>query len=71
MTSNIRWMLDPKPDSVDYLGRKVEKIAVSLGKAQTDAAGAFSMTVKTPVDFGGLHDVYAVVNGTQVAKGGS
>ncbi len=70
MTSNIRWMLDPKPDSVDYLGRKVEKIAVSLGKAQTDAAGAFSMTVKTPVDFGGLHDVYAVVNGTQVAKGG-
>ena len=54
MTSNIRWMLDPKPDSVDYLGHKVEKIAVSLGKAQTDAAGAFSMTVKTPVDFGGL-----------------
>ncbi len=70
MTSNIRWMLDPKPDSVDYLGRKVEKIAVSLGKARTDAAGAFSMTVKTPVDFGGLHDVYAVINGTQVAKGG-
>ena len=70
MTSNIRWMLDPKPDSVDYLGRKVEKISVSLGKAQTDASGAFSMTVKTPVDFGGLHDVYAVVNGTQVAKGG-
>ncbi len=70
MTSNIRWMLDPKPDSVDYLGRKVEKIAVSLGKTQTDAAGAFSMTVKTPTDFGGLHDVYAVVNGTQIAKGG-
>jgi hypothetical protein len=70
MTSNIRWMLDPKPDSIDYLGRKVEKIAVSLGKAQTNASGAFTMTAKTPVDFGGLHDVYAVVNGTQVAKGG-
>jgi hypothetical protein len=70
MTSNIRWMLDPKPDSVDYLGRKVEKIAVSLGTSKTDAAGAFSMNVKTPVDFGGLHDVYAVVDGQQVAKGG-
>jgi len=70
MTSNIRWMLDTKPDSVDYLGRKVEKIAVSLGKAQTDAAGNFSMTVTTPIDFGGLHDLYVVVNGVQVAKGG-
>jgi hypothetical protein len=54
----------------DYIGRKVDKIGVSLGKAQTDASGAFTMTVKTPVDYGGLHDIYAVVNGTQVAKGG-
>ena len=70
MTSNIRWMLDTKPDSVDYLGRKVEKIAVSLGTSKTDASGNFSMKITTPVDFGGLHDVYAVVNGLQVAKGG-
>ena len=39
MTSNIRWMLDPKPDSVDYLGRKVDKIGVvARRRRQTDAS---------------------------------
>ena len=63
-------MLDAKPDSVDYLGRKVDQIGVVLATATTDASGAFSVDVKAPQDFGGIHDVYAVVDGTQVAKGG-
>ena len=33
-------------------------------------AGAFSVKLKAPQDFGGLHDIYAVVDGLQVAKGG-
>jgi len=70
MTANVRYVLDPKPDSIDYIGRKVEKIGVSLGNGQTGATGAFSMSVKAPLDYGGLHDIYAVVNGVQVAKGG-
>ena len=70
MTANIRYVLDPKPDSVDYIGRKVDKIAVALAKTTTNAAGGFSVGVKAPVDFGGLHDLYAVVDGLQVAKGG-
>ncbi len=39
-------------------------------KTTTDAKGAFSVTTKAPQDFGGIHDVYAVVDGKQVAKGG-
>jgi hypothetical protein len=70
MTANVRWMLDPKPDSVDYLGRKVDKIGVALANAQTDAAGAFKASFRAPRDFGGLHDIFAVVDGKQVAKGG-
>jgi hypothetical protein len=70
MTANVRYVLDPKPDSIDYIGRKVDKIGVSLGKGKTDSSGAFTMAVKTPVDYGGLHDVYALVDGKQVAKGG-
>ena len=70
MTANIRYILDPKPDSVDYIGRKVDKIGVSLARATTDATGAFSVGFKAPIDFGGLHDLYAVVDGVQVAKGG-
>jgi hypothetical protein len=70
MTASVRYILDPKPDSVDYIGRKVDKIGVLLASARTSAAGALNVTVTTPVDYGGLHDIYAVVDGQQVAKGG-
>ncbi len=70
MTANVRYVLDPKPDSVDYLGRKVDKIGVALATVKTDGNGALSTAVRAPVDFGGLHDIYAVVDGIQVAKGG-
>jgi len=70
MTANVRYVLDAKPDSVDYIGRKVEKIGVLLGKGRTNAAGALSVSLKAPLDYGGLHDLYAVVDGVQVAKGG-
>lgn len=70
MTAGIRYVLDPKPDSVDYLGRKVDKLAVELGKARTDGSGALRTSFKAPLDFGGMHDLYGVVDGIQVARGG-
>jgi hypothetical protein len=70
MTANVRYILDPKADSVDYLGRKVDRIGVALANATTDASGAFKVTFSTPKDFGGLHDIFAVIDGKQVAKGG-
>jgi hypothetical protein len=70
MTANVRYVLDAKPDSVDYIGRKVDPIAVALANATTDASGAFKVTFTVPKDYGGLHDIFAVVNGSQVAKGG-
>jgi hypothetical protein len=69
-TATIDWLLDARPDSVDYLGRKATNYNVQLGVAHTDATGAFNLTVKAPQDWGGLHDIYAVVDGQQVAKGG-
>ena len=70
MTANVRYVLDVKSDSVDYLGRKVDKIGVILATAKTDASGAFSAAMTAPKDFGGIHDIYAVIDGVQVAKGG-
>lgn len=70
MTASVRWTLDARPDSVDYTGRKVDKFGVVLGTATTDASGAFSVQLSAPRDFGGLHDLFAVVDGQQVAKGG-
>jgi hypothetical protein len=70
MTANVRYILDPKPDSVDYIGRKVDKVGVELATTKTSASGTLNVTVTTPVDYGGLHDIYAVADGLQLAKGG-
>ena len=69
-TATVDWLLDARPDSVDYLGRKATKYNVQLGVGHTDASGALNVTVKAPEDWGGMHDIYAVVDGAQVAKGG-
>lgn len=69
-TANVTWMVDARPDSVDYLGRKADKIGVVFSTPKTDAQGAFSLTLNAPKDFGGIHDMYAVVDGVQIAKGG-
>ena len=70
MTANVRYILDVKSDSVDYIGRKVDKVGVVLATGTTTASGAFTTSLKVPKDFGGLHDIFAVVDGVQVAKGG-
>jgi hypothetical protein len=69
-TANVTWIVDARPDSVDYLGRKADKINVVLATTKTTAQGTFSITLKAPKDFGGIHDIYAVIDGVQVAKGG-
>jgi hypothetical protein len=69
-TANVTWVVDARPDSVDYLGRQASKLAVILGTAKTDANGAFTTTFSAPRDFGGIHDIYAVIDGVQYARGG-
>jgi hypothetical protein len=70
MTANVSYVLDARPDTVDYIGRSVSKFGVVLGKTTTDSKGAFSLELTAPKDFGGIHDIYAVVDGKQVSKGG-
>src|SRR4051794_31261101 len=69
-TANVTWSVDPRPDTVDYLGRITTKFPVVLATAQTDANGNFNAQLKVPQDWGGIHDIYAVVDGVQYAKGG-
>jgi hypothetical protein len=69
-TANVTWMLDPQPNTVNYRGRSVTPISVVIDQVTTDASGAFSATFKAPDDFGGIHDIYAVAGGKQVAHGG-
>ena len=69
-TANVTWVVDARPDSVDYLGRSASKIQVVLAQAQTSATGDLSVKLTAPRDFGGIHDIYAVIDGVQVAHGG-
>ena len=70
-TTKVTWEVDPRVDSVDYLGlAPAERLNVVLATATTDASGSFRVSVKAPDDFGGLHEVYAVVEGVQLALGG-
>jgi hypothetical protein len=70
MTANVTWVVDARPDSVDYLGRSASKFGVTIATTATDADGAFSVNLIAPHDFGGIHDIYAVIDGVEVAKGG-
>lgn len=70
MTSNITWILDARPDSVDYIGRKAEPVGAVIATATTGSGGGFTVDATVPRDYGALHDIYAVIDGVQVAKGG-
>lgn len=69
-TSNVTWVLDAQPSTVNYRGRQATPVTVVIQKVTTDGNGAFSFNLNAPNDFGGIHDIYAVVNGKQVAHGG-
>jgi hypothetical protein len=64
------WVLDPEPGTVNYLGRASTAENVVLATTTTNSSGAFSVTLNTPNDWGGLHEIYAVVGGVEVASGG-
>jgi hypothetical protein len=69
-TANVRYVLDPLPDNVEYHGRQVDKVNVVLRRADTDANGAFSVALTAPEDYGDVHDLYAVSGSVQLAKAG-
>jgi hypothetical protein len=68
-TSNATWNVDPEPNTVNYMGRTTTNVTVVLANVTTDASGAFSLTTKVPNDWGGSHEIYAVVNGVDLLEG--
>lgn len=69
-TNNATWVADVEPSTANYLGMATTSFNVTLGTATTDATGKLSFKTTVPVDFGGVHNVFAVVNGTEDAVGG-
>jgi hypothetical protein len=69
-TATATWLVQTEPDTVNYLGRSDTLLAVVLATTTTGGRGSFRLSLKAPADWGGVHDIYAVVNGTEVAHGG-
>jgi hypothetical protein len=69
-TATGYWKAQLMPNSVNYTGYGWDKFAVVMAKVKTDANGAFTFNTKMPEDFGGPHDIYAVLDGVAIAKTG-
>ena len=69
-TANVTWMLSPQAGTVNYMGRYETKFAIVLDTVKTDAKGAFKVSLKAPPDWGGVHDIYAVIGNQEVDHGG-
>jgi hypothetical protein len=68
-TTNATWVVGASPATVNYLGANYTPVSVVLDTITTNAMGSFWVTVNVPQDFGGVHTIYAVVNGTELAEG--
>jgi hypothetical protein len=68
-TTNATWNVDPEPNTVNYMGRTTTNVTDVLANVTTDAAGAFTLTMKVPNDFGGSHQIYAVIDGVDLLEG--
>jgi hypothetical protein len=69
-TADGHWVTEVLPNTVNYLGAGYTKYSVNMTTVTTDATGGFAFTTKAPEDFGGVHDIYAIVAGVAVAHGG-
>src|SRR5262245_35441103 len=57
-------------DNVEYHERKYDDKRVLLGTATIDSQGRASAKFSAPEDFGEVHDIFAVVDGQDAARGG-
>ena len=61
------WVVE---DYYRFLGKKYTESTVSLGMFTTDASGRLDASFTIPEDYGGVHEVFALVDGKPVAQNG-
>ena len=71
-TAQATWKTEVTPATVNYLGVAWSPTLtyVDIATITTDSLGNVTYKGICPEDFGGAHDVYAVINGEAQAKGG-
>jgi hypothetical protein len=69
-TVNGAYVTQVMVDNLEYHERKYEEKRIRLGSTAVDAHGRVSVSFVAPEDFGEVHDIYAAVDGQNVARGG-
>ncbi|MBI2829211.1 MAG: hypothetical protein HYX77_08085, partial [Acidobacteria bacterium] len=76
-TAEIQWAtwdggFDTKvmPETIEFATLRYVDKRTPLGKATTDAQGRLRVDLSALEDYGGVHDIYVVVDGQDVARGG-
>ncbi len=60
----------PSVETIEYYDRDFTLKRTSLGRATADEQGRVTASFSVPEDYGQVHDIFAVVDGKDVAKGG-
>lgn len=64
------YSMKPTAETVEYYDREYKDKRVTLGRVQADAQGKIAANFIAPEDYGEPHDIYAVLDGKEIAKGG-
>jgi hypothetical protein len=62
--------MKPTAETVEFYERLYEPKRVPFGRATVSSDGLLSATLAAPDDYGEIHDIYAVIDGQDVAKAG-
>ena len=61
------WVIE---DYYHFKGKKCEESTLSLGRFPVDSSGRLDARFTIPEDYGGVHDVIALIDGQRFAQGG-
>ena len=64
------YVMKPTAETVEFYERLYEPKRVPFGRATINPDGRLSATFAAPDDYGEIHDIYAVIDGQDVAKAG-
>ncbi|MDO8531372.1 MAG: hypothetical protein Q7T26_04275 [Dehalococcoidia bacterium] len=69
-TASARYDMEPSQETIEFYEAKWTEKRVPVGRAVTDGQGKLSANLVAPDGYGGVHDVYGVVDGQDVTRGG-
>ena len=64
------YIMEPSQETIEFYDVKFTQKRVPLGRAVTDAQGKLTTSFAAPDGYGGVHDVYGVIDGQDVTRGG-